>query len=243
MLEMLSRASPALQAKLGDALGRVIELRAKLQADDELNACWLAVKRFQSARLYRTYPDHLANPRYREACEFFLDELYGPRDFGRRDVEAQRVVPKLAKMLPGRAIEVLLLAVELDELSEELDAGLAREIGRAAGDELTDAEYAQAYPRVGTRAQRERQIELVDNVGASLDRLARIPMLAPMLGMMKGPAEAMGYGHLHHFLHRGFHAFAKMGGAREFLATVNRRESVINARLFAREPDPFRSVD
>ena len=41
----------------------------------------------------------------------------------------------------------------------------------------------------------------------------------------------------------GFHAFAKMGGAREFLATVNRRESVINARLFAREPDPFRSVD
>lgn len=242
MLEMLSRASPALQAKLSDALGRVIELRAKLHANDELNACWLAVKRFQSARLGRTYPDHLANPRYREACEFFLEELYGPRDFEQRDVEAQRVVPKLAKMLPGRAIEVLLLAVELDELSEELDVGLAREIRRAKGDEITDEEYAQAYPKVGTRAKRERQIELVNDVGGALDKLARIPMLSPMLGIMKGPAEAMGYGHLHHFLHRGFHAFARMGGAREFLATVNRREKVINARLFAREPDPFRPV-
>ncbi len=243
MLEMLSRASPALQAKLIDALGRVIELRAKLHINDELNACWLAVKRFQSARLGRTYPDNLANPRYREACEFFLEELYGPRDFEQRDVEAQRVVPKLAKMLPARAIEVLLLAVELDELSEELDVGLAREIGRPKDGELSDEEYADAYPRVGSRAKRERQIALVNDVGAALDKLARIPMLSTMLGMMKGPAEAMGYGHLHHFLHRGFHAFAKMGGAKEFLATVDRREKTINARLFARDPDPFRPVD
>ena len=34
-----------------------------------------------------------------------------------------------------------------------------------------------------------------------------------------------------------------MGGARKFLATIKRRELAINARLFAREPDPFRPVD
>jgi len=232
-------ASPATQKALTDALGRVIDLRARLHADADLCSRWLAVKRWQSERLARTYADLLASERYRESCEFFLEELYGARDFEQRDEEVQKVVPKLARMLPGRAIETLLLAVELDELSEDFDAGLARLVQLP----VTAARYAEAYPKVGTIAKRERQVKLVEEIGSALDRLARIPMLAPMLGMMKGPAEAWGYGHLHHFLYRGFHAFAGMRGARDFLATIKRRELAINARLFAREPEPFRPVD
>jgi hypothetical protein len=148
-------------------------------------------------------------------------------------------VPKLAAYLPGRAIETLLLAVELDELSETLDEGVADRVQTP----VTAERYAEAYVQVGSKAERERQILLVDQIGHALDRLARIPMLAPMLGMMKTPAEAWGYAELHHFLYRGFHAFAGMGGAGEFLGTIERRETVINARLFAREPDPFRAVE
>jgi hypothetical protein len=236
---MLGAASAGTQKKLTDALGRVIALRARLHADSDLADRWLAVKRWQAGRLARTYADLLANERYRESCEFFLEELYGARDFEQRDAEVQRVVPKLARMLPGRAIETLLLAVELDELAEELDAGMARLIRLP----VTVQRYAEAYRQVGTPARRERQIELVNDIGGALDRLARIPMLAPMLGMMKGPAEAWGYSHLHHFLYRGFHAFAGMGGARDFLATIRRRELAINARLFDGDPDPFRPVD
>lgn len=236
---MFGTATPATQKKLSDALGRVIDLRARLHADAALGARWLAVKNWQSERLARTYADLLADDRYRESCEFFLEELYGARDFERRDEEAQRVVPKLARMLPARAIETLLLAVELDELAEDLDAELSRLIQIP----ITAPRYADAYVQVGSQEQREHQIELVDEIGGALDRLARIPMLAPMLGMMKGPAEAWGYGHLHHFLYRGFNAFARMGGARKFLATIKRRELAINARLFALEPDPFRPVD
>jgi hypothetical protein len=232
-------ATPATQKKLSDALGRVIELRARLHADAALGTRWLAVKKWQAERLTRTYADLLADERYRESCEFFLEELYGARDFEQRDEEAQRVVPRLARMLPARAIETLLLAVELDELAEDLDAELARLVVMP----ITAQRYEDAYVRVGSKEQREHQIELVDEIGGALDRLARIPMLAPMLGMMKGPAQAWGYGHLHHFLYRGFHAFARMGGARKFLATIKRRELAINARLFAREPDPFRPVD
>lgn len=236
---MFGAASPATQKKLTDALGRVIEMRARLHGDAALGARWLAVKRWQSERLSRTYADLLAIDRYRESCEFFLEELYGARDFEQRDQEVQRVVPKLARMLPGRAIETLLLAVELDELAESLDVGLARVVKTP----INEQRYAEAYTQVGSKEQREHQIELVDEIGRALDRLARIPMLAPMLGMMKGPAEAWGYGNLHHFLYRGFHAFAGMGGANDFLETIRRRETVINARLFAGDPDPFRPVD
>ena len=39
---------------------------------------------WQAARLERTHSDLLASPRYRAATRFFLDELYGSKDFSQR---------------------------------------------------------------------------------------------------------------------------------------------------------------
>lgn len=236
---MFGAADTDLQNRLTQALGAVMELRGRLAADPQLSRRWRAVKQFQADRLRATYPDLLASDRYREPCEFFLDELYGARDFDQRDAEAMRVVPKLAKMLPRRALETLLLAVQLDEMSERLDSEMARGIALP----VTESSYADVYPAVGSSAERERQIEAVDEIGRALDKLARFPGLSMMLHMMKGPAEMWGLSHLHHFLQRGFDAFAGMGGAQEFLATIRRRESAVNRRLFARDPQPFRPVE
>jgi signal transduction histidine kinase len=236
---MFGGADSDLQERLTTALASVMAMRAQLAADSDLSRRWRAVKQFQAERLRATYPDLLASDRYREPCEFFLEELYGAHDFDRRDAEAQRVVPKLAKMLPARAVETLLMAVQLDEMSERFDSALARAITGP----VNAASYAAAYPAIGSVEERERQIELVDEIGRALDKLARIPMLSTMLHMMKGPAEMWGLSHLHHFLERGFDAFSGMRGAKEFLGTIRRRESVINRRLFAREADPFRPVD
>jgi hypothetical protein len=236
---MFGAADTDLQNRLAMALDAVKTLRGELAADPQLSTRWRAVKQFQADRLRATYPDLLASDRYREPCEFFLDELYGAHDFDQRDAEARRVVPKLAKMLPTRALETLLLAVQLDEMSERFDSEMARSIALP----VTAASYAGVYPTVASEAERERQIEVVDEIGRALDKLARFPMLSSMLHMMKGPAEMWGLSHLHHFLQRGFDAFAGMGGAREFLATIRRRESAVNHRLFARDPEPFRPVD
>lgn len=236
---MFGGADSDLQHRLTGALGAVMSLRGELAADPQLSNRWRAVKQFQADRLRATYPDLLASHRYAEPCEFFLDELYGAHDFDQRDAEAQRVVPKLAKMLPARAVETLLLAVQLDEMSERFDSEMARKLALP----VTAPAYAAAYRTVASEAERERQIELVDEIGKALDKLARIPMLSTMLHMMKGPAEMWGLSHLHHFLQRGFDAFAGMRGAGEFLATIRRRESEINRRLFAGEGEPFRPVD
>jgi hypothetical protein len=236
---MFGAADTDLQNRLTLALAAVMTLRGQLAADPQLSRRWRAVKQFQADRLRATYPDLLASDRYREPCEFFLEELYGAQDFERRDAEAQRVVPTLTKMLPRRALETLLLAVQLDEMSERFDSEMARRIALP----VTASNYAGVYPTVASEAERERQIEVVDDIGKALDKLARYPMLSTMLHMMKGPAEMWGLSHLHHFLQRGFDAFVAMGGATEFLATIRRRESAVNHRLFAREPDPFRPVD
>lgn len=221
--------------RLADALHRVIGLRRAIRDDAALAARWLALKRWQSDRLRATYPDLFAQPRYRAAGEFFLTELYGAKDFEQRDQEALRVVPKLARMLPERAVETMALAVELDELSEALDGRVAARVTLP----IDEAGYAQAYRLAGTPAERVRQIEMVDQIGRSLERLARLPLLAGMIHVMRAPAEAAGFGHLHRFLQSGFDAFKAMGPAGEFLDTIRRRETVLMQRLFAGEASPF----
>jgi hypothetical protein len=214
--------------RLTDALTRVIALRRTLFADAAVTERWRAVKRYQSDRLQRTYADLLATPRYRLAARFFLEDLYGEKDFEQRDREALRIVPKLAMMLPERAVETMALAVELDELSERLDARLAAEVVLP----LDDASYMQAYQRAGTREERERQIAMIDSIGRSLDRLARLPLISGMLHLMRGPAEAAGLQHLQQFLVRGFDSFRAMRGAGEFLDIVRERETALMRKMF-----------
>jgi hypothetical protein len=226
---MGSAAQPGPKERLASGLARVIEMRRTLHADAEVNERWLAVKHWQAQRLARTYPDLLASPRYRPASEFFLEELYGAKDFEARDAEALRVVPKLARMLPERAVETMALAVELDETSESLDARLAGDIRLP----VDVAGYARAYRETGTLAERRLQIETVDRIGHTLEKLARIPLLSGMLHMMRAPAEAAGFGHLHHFLQSGFDAFRTMGSAGEFLRTIRSRETALMEALFA----------
>jgi len=226
---MFGAAQPGPKERLASGLARVIELRRQLHGDAAVNERWLAVKHWQARRLARTYPDLLASARYRPACEFFLEELYGAKDFEARDNEALRVVPKLARMLPERAVETMALAVELDETSESLDARLAQAIRLPV-----DVEgYARAYRETGTLAARTLQIETVDRIGQTLEKLARIPLLSGMLHMMRAPAEAAGFGHLHHFLQSGFDAFRAMGAAGEFLRTIRGRETALMQALFA----------
>ena len=229
---MANAASPA-KERLSAGLLRVIEIRRELHADAALAERWLAVKHWQSGRLARTYPDLLASKRYRAACEFFLDEIYGAKDFESRDQEALRVVPKLARMLPERAVETMALAVELDVTSESLDARLARAIRLPI-----DAEgYSRAYRTTATLDERRKQVDSVVRIGLTLEKLARIPLLSAMLRMMRAPAEAAGFGHLHRFLQNGFDAFRSMGPASEFLRIIEERETALMNALFAGRTD------
>jgi hypothetical protein len=93
--------------------------------------------------------------------------------------------------------------------------------------------YARAYRETGTLAERQLQIETIDRIGVTLEKLARIPLLSGMLHMMRAPAEAAGFGHLHRFLQNGFDAFKAMGPAGEFLRTIRDRETALMLALFA----------
>ncbi|MDX2218753.1 MAG: hypothetical protein SF172_07005 [Burkholderiales bacterium] len=195
------------------------------------------VKRWQHDRLARTYADLVAHPRYAEAATFFLEDLYGAKDFSKRDDEMARIYPTLVRVLPTSAVETVDLALELDALAEGFDQDLARAL--PARGAISEASYAEAFRKVGREPQRYRQIELVSEVGHRLDLVVKKPLIATTLRMLRKPAHLAGLGDLQEFLEHGFDAFRAMGGADEFLGIISRRETEIMQRIFAGHAQPF----
>ena len=128
--------------RLARAVAEVRALRAADLAHPARREATLALKRWQSGRLARTYDDLLASARHGDAARFFFEDLYGPKDFSKRDADVARILPKLRALLPAAALSTIADALELDCLSEELDQALATSAATAIIDE--DG-YAAAY--------------------------------------------------------------------------------------------------
>lgn len=223
--------------RLRDHLAEASALRAAARGNPDGLRQRLHLREWQARRLADTHADLLAHPRFGPAAAFFLDDLYGPKDFSERDAEVQRILPMLVKLLPASAVRALALAVELDALSERLDGQVLDHL-RAAGtiddiDDITPTDYACAYVQGDTRSDRQHQIELVGEVGEALGRLTRLALVASVLHMMHKPAYLAGLGELQEFLQRGFDAFRHMGAPDEFLALIRERETALMEALFA----------
>ncbi|MFT3664162.1 FFLEELY motif protein [Piscinibacter sp.] len=198
-------------------------------ADAALGAAVQALKSYQQQRFARTYADLLANPRYAAAARFFLDELYGPKDYSERDAQFARVVPALVRLFPHDLVGTVELLARLHALSETLDSTMGRHL---LGQPIDRSSYATAWQRTGQSEARDEQIRLTLAVGRDLDRLTRKPLLRTSLHLMRGPARAAGLPALQQFLESGFDTFKAMGGADPFLATVEERENALAAALF-----------
>ena len=219
--------------ELATCIAEARDLRAARAADPE-PADFPRLKEWQAARLAGTYADLLASPRHNPAAEFFLSDLYGPKDFRSRDEELARVVPIMVHVLPAKALMTLLEAVKMDTLSESLDSAMVFALRKLGRNKAIDwPAYVAAYRACGRRKDRELQIALIDRIGKTLDRLTRMPLIHFSLKLMNGPAHLAGLGDLHSFLQRGFDAFSYMKGADEFLAIVTERETALMKELFA----------
>ncbi len=194
------------------------------------------LRRWQAQRLARTYADLSSQPRYKAATTFFLEDLYGPKDFSARDEELLKIVPVMQKILPDKAVETAALAVELEALSEALDHALAKAL---APGPLDEARYAEAYRKSSTREERIHQIDLVEAVGRRLDALVKKPLIGGTLKLMRKPAHMAGLGDLQDFLEEGYRAFRTMKGCDEFLSALHTREMAILNRLFSGASKPF----
>jgi hypothetical protein len=223
--------SAALTAFIAEAR----DLRMAAMADPSSRRRRLVLREWQVARLARTHADLLASERYGQAATFFLSDLYSAKDCGERDAELERILPLMTSMLPVSGLRALLLAIEVDALSERFDGAMVGVLGaQLDGPGIMDeAAYANAYRKVGDRPGRETQIRLINDTGEALDAFAQKPFVRMALKMMHGPAKMAGLGELQAFLERGFDAFRTMCDAGEFLELIVSREREYSASLFS----------
>ena len=221
---------------LGPLLKRNAALR-KVFVDDPASRRRLQeLQEWQAQRLARTYQDIARLPRYRLAVRFFLDELYGDGDPEARDRDLVKVQRVMEALLPRDALRALNMAIELEILSQELDAAVVRALPPSR---ITEATYAEGYRGAGQRRARVRQIELIGEVGRYLDTVVRKPLIRALVRFARRPAHAAGFGSMQEFLERGLDAFEALQGADEFLDLIKEREMSALEKLFDGKPDPF----
>jgi hypothetical protein len=199
------------------------------------------LRRWQAARLEESFADLLADPRMRPAAQFFLTDLYGDKDFTGRDRDAARILPLMARVLPESLLQAACDAIELGALSHALDLRMAQALSRRRNPDapITQADYQKAYRSVGLRRLRRHQIDLIAKVGVMLDAGVHKHGVHRLLRASRLPAQLAGLSELQRFLERGFDAFARLGGADEFLRLITERERTVSRRLFAGHATPF----
>lgn len=218
------------------SLAEVARERDHRSGDPPLAARVAAVKAYQHRRFERTYADLLGTSRYEPAARFFLDELYGPKDFAGRDRQFARVIPAFTRLFSEEVVGTVVELAALHALSEQLDSRMG-----AVLDSSLDGGpgYAMAWRAVGQALQRQRQIDLMLSIGRALNRYTRKGSLRRTLHLMRVPAAMTGLGELQRFLEHGFDAFGAMRGADEFLETIAARERRFVDWLFSKTPGDY----
>jgi hypothetical protein len=138
----------------------------------------------------------------------------------------------MSRLLPVSGLETVVDAIELDALSEDLDAAMVEALGQRIKT-IDAAAYGNAYRKVDRRKDRERQIHLIQHLGQSLDRLASKRFVGTTLALARKPARLAGFGDLQEFAERGYNACRQTGSVDEFMKLVVSREQRILEALFA----------
>lgn len=219
-----------------NSVSEVERLRLIIAADAGMRSAVAAVKRYQSQRFENSYRDLIAGGPYQAAAHFFLNELYGVVDYSKRDAQFARIAGAIESLLPRQAISTAVALARLHLLTEQLDFAMAGAWQSAPSCEKMAATYVRTWKAVGHREERERQLQLVLELGRDLSRLTRTPGIRLMLKVMRGPAHAAGLHELQAFLEIGFDTFAALarykGGTEAFLLLIEARESELIRALF-----------
>lgn len=223
-------------------MAQVAALRAQAQQSEALAQAVLAVKELQAQRFAGTYADLLASSAYGASAQFFLQELYGARDFSQRDRQFAQVAGALELTLPHSAVQTALTLAELHRLTETLDLAMARCWALAPASLAPEQHYVHCWKSIGQPEQRQWQLSTVLGIGQTLGELTRKRSLRVTLKLMRKPAALAGLDALQTFLETGFDRFAGMvnngGSVQCFLDCIAQRESAWIAELFQADATP-----
>lgn len=225
-----------------EAVAQVNALRQQSSEAAALGQAVRQVKQLQARRFAASYADLLATEPYCHAARFFLDELYGERDFTQRDNQFARIAAALERLFPKEVVATAVALAQLHALSEDLDLAMAR-AWQSLATTCADKPYLRyvfAWQHVGQAQRREEQLQSVLTLGRDLGGLTRTPGLRLMLRMMRRPAAVAQLADLQRFLETGFDCFSALtrtaGTLELFFTHIETRERSLMQTWFTDSP-------
>ncbi|MFT4809619.1 MAG: hypothetical protein ACJAXM_000708 [Arenicella sp.] len=199
-----------------------------------------AVQAWQCKRLLVSHQEMYQQKRFKPAVEFFINELYGPNDFSQRDQDIARIVPKMSKFLPEKALQSLASALHLNTLSFELDFDLAQKL---MGVDINRDSYAKAYVSCDNLTTRQQQIDYIRTLGNDLADVVKMKGISSLLFISRKPAKMAGVLALHEFLDKGFKSFKNLGNVEDFITpVVNKEHEIMQQLANPNSPNPLPNV-
>ncbi len=202
------------------------------------------VQAWQKTRMQSTHLRQFAEKHNILMSEYFLNRLYGGSDFDALAGQIARLMKyahKAEKLIPENAIKTGTSGVSLAILAVQLDEQVAMQLLKDyhPHEKLTDEMMRLTYLKLDQGQQRLQQLDLLDQLGLSLDKYMRSFMVYTAFKMCKGAASKYNFQVMYEFMQDGFLAMKPLKSAEKFVKDFTAVERQIIHQVHAADPNPF----
>ncbi|WP_171067850.1 FFLEELY motif protein [Acinetobacter colistiniresistens] len=203
------------------------------------------VQAWMKARIAQTHAAFFAEPKNQLMSVYFLNRLYGGPDFDAMAQQIERLLKyahKAESLLPENAIKTGTKSVSLAVLATQLDEQVAIQLLEDYPLEtpLTDEIMRQTLIKLDQGEARYEQLQLLDELGLTLDKYMRSTMMYAAFKMCKGISHKYQFEQMYEFIQEGFAAMKPMKSAATFISTFTEKEREIIEKVHSGHPYPFR---
>ena len=219
--------------KFRRAIARSNELHSEYLDDPALFESYDRFTRWQLDYMLPFFSDLLEPEGYAEAVDFIVSDLAGV-GISDRDHDIERATPVIVRSLPAHPLATASAAVELNARALEINLGICREllVDGKLPQNLSETDYCIACREVSTYDECMELVDLAVELGETLQRLVRVPLIGGLLRTMRKPAHAAGFGALQEFLETGYVTFRRISDIDRFLAHLRERMSQVFGRIY-----------
>lgn len=202
------------------------------------------VQAWQKQRMQATHSKQFAEKQNVLMSEYFLNRLYGGPDFDALAEQIARLMKyahKAEKLIPENAVKTGTSGVSLAILAVQLDEQVAMQLleDYHPHEALNNEMMRLTYLKLDQGQPRLKQLDLLDQLGFSLDKYMRSFMVQTAFKMCKGAASKYNFNIMYEFMQDGFLAMKPLKSAEKFVKDFTAVERQIIHKVHAGDPHPF----
>ncbi|WP_445114766.1 FFLEELY motif protein [Acinetobacter sp. WZC-1] len=229
------------------ALDQLLEQYQQLQyhQDPALRLRLGQAQQWLKNRIQDTHQTLFNQPENQLMAQYFLQRLYGGSEFDALALQIERLLKyahKAEKMIPENAIRTGLKSVGLAVLAMQLDEQVTIQLLRdyPLDQPIDDEMMRLTLIRLDQQQARLQQLELLDELGSSLDKYMNSFMMHTAFRMCKGVAMKYHFELMYDFIGEGFVAMKPMKSAADFIQQFTEKERLIVDNVHSDKPKPFK---